>query len=51
LTAYFVRLLGGGASQFSLNTGNPRISGGQFDAGIFAGDDWKLRPNLTLSLK
>jgi hypothetical protein len=45
-----IRQLGGGASQFTLSAGNPEISAHQIDAGIFAGDDWKLRPNLTLSL-
>jgi len=44
-----VRSLGGGATQFSIATGNPRIAGGQTDLGAFAGDDWRLRPNLTLS--
>jgi hypothetical protein len=42
--------LGGGATQFSLNAGNPALSVHQFDAGIFAGDDWRIRPNVTLSL-
>ena len=50
LPAAQIRQLGGGASQFTINTGNPTISGSQFDAGLFAGDDWKLRPNLTMSL-
>ncbi|HVI79989.1 MAG TPA: TonB-dependent receptor, partial [Candidatus Acidoferrum sp.] len=45
-----IRVLGGGASQFTLNTGNPHISGSLVDAGIFAGDEWKVKPNLTLSL-
>jgi hypothetical protein len=45
-----IRTLGGGATQFSLTTGNPALSASQFDAGIFAGDDWRVRPNLTLSL-
>jgi hypothetical protein len=45
-----IRALGGGPTQFSLNAGTPLISAGQFDAAIFAGDDWKVRPNLTLSL-
>jgi len=49
-TALQVRLLGGGATQFSINAGDPRLSAGQFDVGAFAGDDWRLRPNLTLSL-
>jgi hypothetical protein len=45
-----IRALGGGASQFTISTGNPESSAGQMDAGLFAGDDWRLRPNLTLSL-
>jgi hypothetical protein len=50
LAASQIRILGGGATQFSINAGNPSISAGQMDAGAFAGDDWKVRPNLTLSL-
>jgi hypothetical protein len=50
LTALQIRALGGGASQFSISAGNPSISARQFDAAIFAGDDWKVRPNVTLSL-
>jgi hypothetical protein len=42
--------LGGGASQFTLNAGLPAITVNQFDAAIFLGDDWRLRPNLTLNL-
>jgi hypothetical protein len=45
-----IRTLGGGASQFSMSAGNPTLSVGQFDVGIFAGDDWRVRPNLTLSV-
>lgn len=45
-----IRLLGGGATQFSINAGNPLANVGQVDAGIFVGDDWRLRPNFTLSL-
>ncbi len=45
-----IRQLGGGASQFMINAGNPVISGSQWDLGAFAGDDWKVKPNLTLSL-
>ena len=45
-----IRQLGGGATQFSINTGNPAISGRQLDLGAFVGDDWKVRRNLTLSL-
>ena len=45
-----IRLLGGGASQFSINGGNPLAEVGQVDLGAFIGDDWRVRPNLTLSL-
>jgi outer membrane receptor protein involved in Fe transport len=45
-----IRALGGGATQFSLNADIPELSVHQFDAGIFGGDDWRVRPNLTLSL-
>ncbi|HWC96075.1 MAG TPA: carboxypeptidase regulatory-like domain-containing protein [Candidatus Sulfopaludibacter sp.] len=45
-----IRALGGGATQFSMNAGTPSLSGRQFDAGIFAGDEWRVRPNLTLNL-
>ncbi len=44
-----VRRLGGGATQFTINAGNPEISASQFDVGLFVGDDWRVRPNLTLS--
>ena len=45
-----IRLLGGGASQFSLAAGNPLNKVSQWDFGGFGQDDWKLRPNFTLSL-
>ncbi len=45
-----IRLLGGGATQFSINTGNPLVLVGQVDAGVYVADDWRLRPNLTISL-
>ncbi len=45
-----IRELGGGATQFSIAVGSPALSGGQFDAGVFLGDDWRVRSNLTLSL-
>ena len=37
-------------SQFTINAGIPGVSGGQADGGVFGGDDWRLRPNFTLSL-
>jgi Carboxypeptidase regulatory-like domain len=38
-----------GASQFSIITGQPAISVGVVDAGLYVQDDWRVRPNLTLS--
>src|SRR5262245_58859054 len=49
LTGEAIRLLGGGATQFSINAGNPEAKVKQFDFGGFAQDDWRYRPNLTLS--
>lgn len=48
--AAMVRRLGGGAAQFSINSGNPSLSASQADVGAFVGDDWRVRPNFTLSL-
>src|SRR5215217_4183721 len=45
-----IRLLGGGASQFRLSDGNPETAVSQWDFGGYFQDDWKVRPNLTLSL-
>lgn len=47
--AQCIRLLGGGASQFSINTGNPNASVSQTDLGVYVQDDWRIRPNFTLS--
>jgi len=49
MTGEQIRILGGGASQFSLSAGIPSTSVSQFDAGLFVNDDWRARPNLTLS--
>jgi hypothetical protein len=45
-----IRALGGGASQFSINAGNPALSVNQEDVGAFVGDDWRAKRNLTISL-
>ena len=44
-----IRALGGGATQFTINAGIPKLSLNQIDAGAFVGDDWRIRPNFTLS--
>jgi hypothetical protein len=44
-----IRALGGGASQFSIAGGNPYASIVQYDFGPFVQDDWRVRPNFTLS--
>ena len=49
LPAAQIRALGGGASQFSLTAGVPTTSLNQLDAGLFVNDDWRVRPNLTVS--
>jgi len=45
-----IRALGGGARQYSVTGGNPLASVHQVDVAPFIQDDWKLKPNLTVSL-
>ena len=45
-----IAALGGGPSQFSISAGNPNLELHQMDASLFVGDDWRVRPNFTLSL-
>jgi hypothetical protein len=47
--AQCIRTLGGGANQFSINTGNPEATVAQTDVGFYGQDDWRIRPNFTLS--
>lgn len=49
LTGNQIRILGGGATQFSVAGGNPEADVQQSDIGFYVQDDWKLRPNLTIS--
>ena len=41
---------GGGAFQYVVAAGNPRARAALVDAGPFLQDDWRARPNLTLSV-
>lgn len=50
LTPAQIRVLGGGASQFSLTTGAPLAFVQQAYIHLFAQDEWRVRPGLTLSL-
>ncbi len=38
-----------GASQFSVTTGDPNVAVSVADLGVFFQDDYRIRPNLTLS--
>lgn len=49
-TAAQIRALGGGATQFSIVSGNPLARVSQFDAGLYVLDDWQVRPGLSLGL-
>ena len=44
-----IQQLGFGPWQFSLGSGTPTTGVSQTDAGVFLNDDWRPRPNLTLS--
>lgn len=44
-----IRVLGGGAAQFSINQGDPLASVRQYDFGPYVQDDWRIKPNLTFS--
>jgi hypothetical protein len=50
LSAVQIRALGGGATQFRINSGNAEASVSQVDFGGFIQDDWRVRPDFTLSL-
>lgn len=49
LTPTQIRAAGGGASLFSQTSGTPTIAVSMADAGLFAEDNWKIEPNVTLS--
>ena len=43
------QLLGGAPTQFTITAGTPDLSVDQSDVSVFVGDDWRARPNLTIS--
>jgi hypothetical protein len=50
LSAAAIRGLGGGASQLNLAGGDPEASVRQWDVAPFVQDDWRVRPDLLVSL-
>ena len=44
-----IQAMGGGPSRFAIQSGQSYISANRWDYGPFIQDDWRVRPNLTLS--
>ncbi len=44
-----IRAAGGGASQFFIIVGNPAIAVNQVDVGLYVQDEWKWKPNFSIS--
>jgi Carboxypeptidase regulatory-like domain len=49
LTPTQIRILGGGATQFSIAGGDPEANVSQNDVSFYFQDEWKARPSLTVS--
>jgi hypothetical protein len=49
LTNEQIRAQGGGPSQLSVTGGTPLANVSQFDIGLFVQDDWRWKPNVTIS--
>ena len=48
-TPAHIRGAGGGASQFSIIAGQPLSDVSMIDVGLYAEDEWRIRPNVSLS--
>src|SRR4030095_5499665 len=49
LTPAQIRAAKGGASSFTIHFGHPFATVDQTDLGVYLQDDWRVRPNITLS--
>jgi len=49
LTPEQIRAAGGEPSQFFIVTGNPAIAVNQVDVGLYVQDEWKWKPNFSIS--
>ncbi|MGB8771095.1 MAG: carboxypeptidase regulatory-like domain-containing protein [Candidatus Korobacteraceae bacterium] len=49
LTPAQIRAQGGGASQFSIIAGQPLSDVSMVDIGLYAEDEWRIRPNISLT--
>ena len=49
LTPAQIRAAGGGASQYTQAQGKPGIAVSLIDTGLYAEDNWKVKPSVTLS--
>jgi Carboxypeptidase regulatory-like domain/TonB dependent receptor-like, beta-barrel len=50
LTFQQIQAEGGGPSQFSITGGTPQANVSLVDLGVYGEDDWRMRPNISLSL-
>lgn len=44
-----IRAAGGGAGQFSITYGTPAVAVTYYDVGVYFSDDWRWKPNFTIS--
>lgn len=49
ITTPLTNFANGTPTQLTISTGNPLLNDTFVDAGLYAEDDWKVRPNMTLS--